>query len=94
MSEDERSIRDRVEQGEYRPKTPFVLFSKNPTANKAYLDDERNCYQRFKHDALEDVGLLNHPKADKIFDYAWDKRHADGCLAVYDILCELADLLD
>lgn len=48
-------------------------------------------YQQFKIDALKDVGLADHPKAEKIFSYAWEKGHSSGYHEVY---VELRDLVD
>jgi len=45
-----------------------------------YYDDKS---MQFKDDALEHVGLTNHPKAEKAFETAWEHGHqtltAKGC---------------
>ena len=48
----------------------------------------------FKQDALEDVGLTGHPKADKAWALAWENGHSGGYPDVYSHLLEYADLLN
>jgi hypothetical protein len=55
--------------------------------------EDRRIYNVFHHDALEDVGLLGHPKADKAYTFAWDRGHANGFGDVYYWLAEIADIL-
>jgi hypothetical protein len=38
--------------------------------NGGYYDDKSR--MQFKNDALEHVGLTNHPKAEKVFKMAWE----------------------
>ena len=61
---------------------------------QAYNKETNRLMAEFKHDALDDVGLLNHPKADKIYAKAWEDGHASGLYSVYQELCELAELFD
>ena len=46
----------------------------------------------FYNDVLTKLGLINHPKAGKAFQIAWD-NHANGYRDVYHNLSKLADLL-
>ena len=48
---------------------------------------------RFKEDALEDVGLTGHPKAEEVWCLAWQYGHAGGFNDVYNYLGELAELV-
>ena len=59
---------------------------------KAHNAETKRLEDQFKHDALDDVGLLNHPKADKIYAKAWEDGHASGLHEVYQELCDLAEL--
>jgi len=59
---------------------------------KKYIEYQKQLDEQIKHDMLEDVGLLNHPKANRIYAYAWDKGHSLGYSEVYNVLCDLADL--
>lgn len=49
--------------------------------------------RKFKADALQDVGLAGHPKAQKIFNRAWERGHSSGYEEVYNILEDLAELV-
>ena len=57
-----------------------------------YNDEDNRIYEMFKQDALKDVGLHNHPKADKIFSYAWEKGHSGGYNDVWCVLCDISEL--
>jgi hypothetical protein len=48
---------------------------------------------QFRHDALDDVGLLGHKKEGKAYSLAWNRGHSYGLESVYQELCEIADLL-
>ena len=54
-----------------------------------YNNDVSTKNAQFKVDALNEVGLFNHPRADRIFDYAWNKGHSGG---LREVLLELEDL--
>jgi hypothetical protein len=47
----------------------------------------------FKADALAEVGLTNHPKADKAYGLAWKNGHSGGYSEVYYCLLDYAELL-
>lgn len=49
---------------------------------------------QFKQDLEEVNGLTNHPKADMLFNKAWEMDHSDGYYQVYMTYNDLADLLD
>ena len=62
-------------------------------AAEEYWKENSRLRNLFKADALLDVGLDTHPKADKIFQYAWDQGHSCGYSEVYGVLGDLADML-
>lgn len=49
-------------------------------------------HPHFKKAALEYVGLTNHPKADQIYQHAYDNHHSEGMLSVLGELEELASM--
>jgi hypothetical protein len=59
----------------------------------AYQVEEANLCNQFRTDALEEVGLTGHPKADKAFAYAWEQGHSDGYPEVFNVLLEVVDLI-
>ena len=63
---------------------------------KIKLEDYNNnscvLYEKFRYDSLNDVDLLDHPKANKIFSIAWEYGHSSGLHDVYYWLKELSEL--
>lgn len=49
--------------------------------------------REFKYDALEDLGITDNPKADLLFDKAWEKGHSSGFREVCDHLDDLVELI-
>lgn len=49
--------------------------------------------QRFKDDALREAGLLDHPKADKCWEKAWEHGHSSGNSEVLFWLKEFAEVV-
>lgn len=61
--------------------------------NEQYQKEQRRIFQQFKVDALEEVGLTNHPKSEQAFNLAYERGHSGGYSDVYNELLDLADLL-
>ena len=91
------SIYESIEAGIYKNPNPYPADIKDPKARKVklilYYQKEAECKEMFKKDALEDLGLSNHPKADKLFDIAWERGHASGYQSVWSVMIDLAPLL-
>lgn len=49
--------------------------------------------EKFYDDAIDDVGLKEHPKASKAYEFAYDRGHSSGHGDVYSYLVEIAELL-
>jgi len=68
---------------------------------KEWEVEENRLFKGFKADALVEVGLTNHPKADKAYGMAWEKAyalawengHSGGLSEVYNHLLDYAELL-
>lgn len=58
-----------------------------------YKKEDSRLYWQFKNDLLKELGITDHPKAQRLFDIAWDKGHSMGYSEVYSEAEELADLL-
>lgn len=54
-----------------------------------YNKEGRRLYNLFKKDLLDEYCLTNHPKADSIFSYCWDRGHSGG---YYEVECIIMDL--
>lgn len=60
---------------------------------KAYDERKAALNQDFKLDLFEEFGVTDHPKADKVFDIAWDLGHADGYDSVSYYFEKLVDII-
>lgn len=58
-----------------------------------YRERERIIYSMFKRDALEALGVSDHPKVDKLWTLAWEHGHASGFHDVWSWLNELVVLI-
>lgn len=61
-------------------------------ARAAYRNDIRRLEREvFKADLADAYGVSNHPKADRVFELAWDRGHDAG---LGDVLIEYDDLVE
>lgn len=58
-----------------------------------YRAYDRSLVDQFKVDALEELGLSNHPKAQKLFDLCYEDGHSEGLWRVWDLMQEWGELL-
>ena len=62
-------------------------------AKTIYMEQAAIMEKQFKTDALKEVGLAGHPKAEAAWSMAWDRGHSHGMQEVFHELEELADHL-
>ena len=74
-------------------KTYKAEVIKYHTERDAYQEDQNLKEEQFRQDALEECGLLNHPKASKLYSFAWEHGHSSGLYEVFYWLQEVADLV-
>jgi hypothetical protein len=99
------SVYKKINNDEYKTKLPFkiriypylnshyVPRRESEAAYKQYKEDLARLEQEFKNDAIEAVGLKDHPKAEKAYALAWDHGHSAGFSDVLGYLSEFADLI-
>jgi hypothetical protein len=95
MADHEKTLHERVNDGEFNSKLPYPL-SRSPEAKekqKAHREDVARLNGEFKAAALAKTGLAGHPKADKAYAMAWDLGHASGLHEVLGYLEEIAEVL-
>lgn len=63
------------------------------TQRSLYDKREAERHEQFYQDSLKTVGLWGHPKASKVYSYAWEKGHSAGFQEVYYYLYDLAELV-
>jgi len=84
---------EKINSGAYKPKVKYVSRKKDEAQWQAYKDELARLDAEFKRDALKEVGLENHPKANKAFAFAWSLGHASGFSEVFSYLEEIAEIL-
>lgn len=57
-----------------------------------FRKEEGRLYELFREEALEEVGLGDHDKKDKIFSYCYDKGHSSGYGDVLNYLIDMSEL--
>lgn len=62
-------------------------------AAQAYYAAQAQMRLQFKADVLQEHGLTGHPKADKVYDMAWQEGHADGYGNIERWVEDLAELV-
>lgn len=67
-------------------------YSKYLEQVKKYRKQDVELIEKFKYDSLSAIGLIDHPKSDGIFSFAWDHGHSSGYHEVYYWLQEISDL--
>lgn len=53
-------------------------------------DDRMN---EFENDLYEDLDIVDNPKRKKLFNKAWEMGHAYGFGEVYNMACDLVELI-
>lgn len=62
-------------------------------ARTADRERARELEAEFERDALAYVGLADHPKATKLFNFVWQEKHSYSRTEVVSFLSELAEAL-
>ena len=68
-------------------------FAEWKERRKLYSEAVHKVELRFRADLLESLGIQNHPKANKLYDMAWDDGHSEGYHRVAEVAETLAELL-
>lgn len=89
---DEKDMIERIRAGEFENKVPYPSGGSTKD-REVYRKGNREAEQLFKEAALEEVGLSDHPKADKVFEKAWRDGHSSGYAEVFGELQELSELM-
>lgn len=62
-------------------------------SREVYGAENRRLYEKFKADALEELGLTGHPKGNLLFEKAWGMGHLSGFSEVWIYMQDLSELL-
>jgi hypothetical protein len=59
----------------------------------AYKADADRLDEQFKIDALQELGVSGHPKAQKLYSLAYEHGHTGGYSDIWSYLNDFADLI-
>jgi hypothetical protein len=62
-------------------------------ARAIYYEFEKQILSEFQDELISRLGLLDHPKANKLYEMAWEHGHASGLGEVASYAEDLAQLL-
>ena len=93
QQETPKTIHEKLNERAYTNQLPFVRRSVDEAGWRKYQAESKRLHDLFKADALEEVGLTGHPKAEKAFDFASDDGHGSGLQDVLYHLSRFAELL-
>lgn len=82
-------IHQKVINGDYDNKLAYAPKKENEVTWQSYRTEEGRLYNQFKADALESVGLTDHPQSEKVWRKAWEDGHSSG---YYEVLIQLEEL--
>lgn len=83
-------ISQAIKRGQPVPETPVEDWQ---AARNEHNSETRRLESQFRFDALEEVGLKDHSKADRAYRLAWKQGHSAGLTEVLSLLHDLADLV-
>jgi hypothetical protein len=93
------NVLDAIAQGRYENKVPYEAWrmtrngaERRREQRNKYRAEEARLISLFKADLENQHGVAGHPKADRLFELAWDYGHSSGYNEVayyYDDLAEL-----
>jgi len=84
-------IYQKIKEGEYTPE--YRDEEGKPFNHKLYREQEQKLREQFKKDCFIDLGIENNPKAELLFEKAWDLGHSSGYWEVYCQMQELVELI-
>lgn len=91
------NVADKIKAGHYSNPTQYPKRADYATieewrdAVREWNGVQGQYYDQFRVDALVEVCLSLHPRADKIMAYAWEKGHSAG---LHEVLSELNDVAE
>jgi|SRR6185295_6894010 len=72
------TVYEKACRGDYNTKLPYERHSKNFEVYVAYNEDQARLCKQFKLDLEVEHGVIGNPKADKLFEIAWEQGHSSG----------------
>lgn len=90
-----KTVYDKIKAGAYENAVEYPSRSAPNRAERQmeYRKGQMVAEARFKADLEEEFGLSGHPKAQRLFDLAWQEGHSSGYNEVLNYYSEFSDLL-
>jgi hypothetical protein len=94
-----KPVYEKIRDGDYTSRLPYPKgFRSNwgveeKVLHKAYMLDSDKLDDQFKADALEELGVTRHPKAQRLYELAYEHGHAGGYSDIWTYLNDFADLI-
>ena len=93
MATEKKSVYDKLHDGDYENKLPWLSKAKDDAVHQAYDAEENRLTAQFRVDAAEECGVLGHKNEPKLWDLAWSHGHSSGYSEVWNYYQEFSDLL-
>ena len=77
----------------YKNTLPLVSRKVNLDAYNAYLDETFRLENLFVKDLFEELGIVGNPKAEMLWNKAWDRGNSSGYSEVYNEALDLVELI-
>jgi hypothetical protein len=87
------TIEEKLNRNAYRSRLPYFIAKDNPEGHRLYKEDSRRLNEEFKKDLFQTLDIVGHPKAEMLYDKAWDSGHSNGYSEVYYDALDLVDLI-
>ena len=60
----------------------------------AYHAAEQAVTDKFANDLFADLGIANNPRRHVLFAKAWERGHSSGLQEIYNVACDLVELIE
>lgn len=87
------SVSEKLSANAYQNTLPYARRNADHEVHAAYQAEEARLHDEFRRDALAELEITDHPKADLLFSKAWEMGHAYGYSEVWSYMQDLVDLV-
>lgn len=75
-------VLDNIAEGVYETKIKYQPGKAAKEQREAYHADRGRLRDLFRDDLLKENGIVDHPKAQVLWELAWEEGHANGYIEV------------
>lgn len=88
-----KAFSDYKVEDRYPARSMYATKEDYVQARTEWIAKDNSVKSELKADILAELGITNHPKADKLYEMAWEAGHSEGYYSVFDRAEELAELI-